>query len=196
MIEASFKYLLIFFSLYYCIPSNIPLESYDFVYVDVTPLELSKNSVGLRYSEINNKPRFSFQAHNWLGENLYLSAGASPSLDEDLNIFYNLNFGYEKKIGYNSFESLLFDLGYHSNRYIVDENKWTSASIIFYFKIKKIHFLPSIVHIFNNDDSKSFMNINFLYNTNFNFLIGTIMQIYSVNDDIKILPLISLKYKL
>ena len=172
------------------------MELYDFVYVDVTPLDLSKNSIGLRYSEINNKPRFSFQAHNWLAENLYLSGGISPSLDEDLNIFYNLNFGYEKKISYNSFESLLFDLGYHSNRYIVDENKWTSASIIFYFKIKKIHFLPSIVHVFNNDDSKSFMNINFLYNTNFNFLIGTIMQIYSVNDDIKILPLISLKYKL
>ena len=196
MIEASFKYLLIIFSFYYCIPSDIPLESYDFVHIDITPLDLSKNNIGVRCSEINNNSRFSFQTHNWLAENLYLSGGVSPSLGEDVNIFYNLNFGYKKKISYSSFESLLFDLGYHSNRYIEDENKWTSASIVLYFKIKNIHFLPSIIHVFNNDDSKSFMNLNFLYNTDFNFLIGTIMQIYSIDDRVEVLPLISLKYKL
>ena len=87
--EGSFKFIiLVLCFLYYCFPNNIPLHTYDFVYIDIVPLEISKNNIGFRNSKVNDEYRLSIHAQNWVADNLYLYGGISPSLKDEVDIFY------------------------------------------------------------------------------------------------------------
>ncbi len=202
MKEGSFKFIILFlFWIYYCLPSNISLNSYDFVYIDIIPLEVSKNNIGLRNSRVDNKYRISFQTQNWIADNLYFYGGFSPSLKDKIDIAYNLSFGYQKKLDYSKIKNLILDFGYYSSRYKSNSNeefKWTSGSMIFDIKFKNIHFLPSWTYIFNNqnDENKSFINLDFLFNLNKSCVLKSALQLYDNENEIQILPSISLKYKI
>ena len=200
--EGSFKFIILFFcSLYYCFPNNIPLYTYDFVYIDIVPLEISKNNIGLKNSKVNDEYRLSIHTQNWIADNLYFYGGISPSLKDEVDIFYNLNFGYQRSLNYNRIENLFFDFGYYSNRYnssISEEFKWTSMSLIFNINFNSIYFLPSLSYIFNseNEENQSFINLDLLFNFNNNLVLKSAIQLYDNNGEMKIFPSISVKYKI
>ena len=90
MKEALYKLIIIlllnpFFS------GNENFYSYDFVNIDIIPLEISKNNIGIRVSEVSDKNRIFIQTQNWIAENLYFQGSFSPSLKENINVIYNLN---------------------------------------------------------------------------------------------------------
>ena len=217
--EGSFKFIILFFcSLYYCLPNNIPLEleEYDFVYIDIVPLEISKNNIGLRNSKVNDEYRLSIHTQNFIADNLYFYGGFSPSLKDEVDIFYNLNFGYQSNLNYNRIKNLFFDFGYYSNRFLYnssecigdeeceeeedgsEEFKGTSASLIFNIKFKSIHFLPSWSYIFNNENenNQSFINLDLLFNFNNDLVLKSALQVYDKNGEMKIFPSLSVKYKI
>ena len=62
MKEELFKRIIIIFLLNFCFPFNLGL--YDFVYPDITPISISKNSLGVRTFEVDEESRIFFQTQN------------------------------------------------------------------------------------------------------------------------------------
>ena len=198
MKEGLFKKTIFIFALNFCFSSNLSLSSLDFVNVDIVPLEISKNNVGIRISDVNNKNRLFFQSQNWVAENLYLFGSFSPTLNEKINIIYNFNIAYQKNNESNIFENIIFDLGYYYKRFVEEQeqkNKWISFSTIFDIKINQLHFLPSLTYIFNNNLSETFLTLDFLKDINKNLIFKFGLKLYE-KDNYEMLPFISIKYKI
>ena len=201
MKEALFKIIIFIITLNFCFSSDLNLSSYDFVNIDIVPLEISKNNFGIRNSNVSEENRFFFQSQNWVAENLYLFGSFSPSLKGNINIIYNVNVGYQKKIENKNFKNIIYDFGYYYKRFEDEEDrhKWVSFSMIGDIIIRKIHFLPSLTYIFNNTPSdklsKSFLTLDFLKDINKNLLFKFGFKLYK-ETDYEAFPFISIKYKI
>ena len=146
--------ILLVFSL--CFSLDEKFHSYDFVNVDVLPLENSRNNIGIRFSEVAGKNRVFFQTQNWIAENLYLQGCFSPPLKNTINVIYNLNIGYDKKVDTEILKNTIFDLGYYYKRFessSESEFKWISMSVIFNSKIKNKNIITSYTYIYSNSSS-------------------------------------------
>ena len=204
MKEELFKSLIISILLSLCLPFD--LESFDFVFPDVTPITISKNNFGVRNFEVNKDSRIFLQTQNWIAENLYFSGSISPSINNTIDIIYNLNFGYQSSLEKGKIKNIYFDLGHYYKRLeeiYSDKQKWTSLSIIFGVELQKSWILPSYVYIYekNENDNKyeSFICIDYLREINENFFLKLGFQFYDMgydDDEIHAKPFLSLKYKI
>jgi len=202
--EELFKRIIIVFLINFCYPFNLGL--YDFVFPDVTPISISKNNFGVRNFEVNEELRMFFQTQNWIAENLYFSGSLSPSTNNKVDIIYNLNFGFQSSFEKEKFKNIYYDLGYYYKRLettYADKQKWTSLSMIFGIQLKNSWIFPSYVYIYdkNENDNKyeSFVCIDYLKEINKNFIFKIGLQFYDNdydNDNLKIKPFFSIKYKI
>ena len=204
MKEESFKFIIILFfyisNICFSLENNI--YSYDFVHVDVTPIEVSKNNIGLRSCKINNEVNVFFDMEHWISNNLYFSGSLSPSSNNDINIIYNINFGYKTNLEFVFLKNIYFDIGYYSKRFESDSQddfKWKTFSLISDFHFKKIIFLSSYTYAFdtydNEKESNTHLSINFIRTLGESLFINFGIQIYDENK-IHTLPFISLNYKI
>lgn len=204
MKEVSFKSLFILFlfisNLCFALDDN--LYSYDFVHTNVIPMEISKNSIGVRFFEVNNELNLFINMNHWFSDNLYFASLISPSTDNNINIIYGINFGYKSKIDFDILKNIYFDLGYYSRRFdsVLIDNKWKSISILSEFSFKKSNILCSYSYVFNNTsnnerDSSSFLGFSFIKNIRKLFFINLGVNIFN---DYKVytLPFISVGYKI
>ena len=198
------KYIIIFFISIsnICFSLENDIYSYDFVHLNVTPLEISQNNIGLRTWEIDNEISTFIYMQYWFSNNLYFNCAVSPSNNNEINLIYNMNFGYKANLDFYLLKNLYFDIGYYSKRFEsnLDNNfKWKSFSLISDFQFKKIIFLPSYTYIFNsyNDekDSNIFLSFDFIKTLRKNFFIKFGAQIYD-ESNIYVRPFISLNYKI
>ncbi len=204
MKEELYKNLTISFLLSICFATS--LDSYDFVYHDTTPITISKNNFGIRSTEINNKWRLFLHSQNWIAENLYFSGSISPSTNNTVNFIYNMNLGYQTSLSKDKFKNLYFDFGYYYKRFeksYMDNQKWTTLSMIFGIKLKKSWLLPSFMYLYekNEDDNKyeSLICIDYLKELNKNFYLKLGVQFYEngySKDDFFVKPNITIKYKI
>ena len=61
---------------------------------------------------MNEGSRLSIQSQNWIADNLYFFGAVSPSVNNEISIFYNLNLGYQSNLNFNRIKNLFFDFGY------------------------------------------------------------------------------------
>ena len=199
MKEALYKIiLLIIFSLSFA--DNENFYTYDFVNIDIIPLQKSKNNVGIRLSAVEDRERIFFQMQNWLADNLYVHGSISPSSNERVNIIYNVNFGYDKKNDIQKLKNTIFDFGYYYKRLETEQSmeyKWTSMSLIFNSIFKDYNFLLALTYISNNDSSNKlaefFGTLDFLNTINDSLILKYGFKIYK-EDKLKLSPFITLKY--
>ena len=185
-----------------CFPLENDIHLYDFVHLNVTPLEISQNNIGFRSWEVDEEISTFIYMQRWFSNNLYFNCAISPSSSNEISLIYNLNFGYKIRLDFLKLKNLYFDIGYYSKRFesnLDNNSRWKSFSLTSDFQFKKIFFLPSYTYIFNtnNDekDSNIFLSIDFIKILRQNFFIKFGAQIYDEND-IYVLPFISLNYKI
>ena len=132
MKEVLYK-LSIFFLFSYCITNDNEYRTYDFIYIDLIPLEVAKNSIGIRTSKVNNTNRIFFNTQNWLADNLYFQGSFSPSINNKIDVIYNINFGYKTNFENKTISKIFYDFGYYTNRYKInynDNSKWITGSVV------------------------------------------------------------------
>lgn len=203
MKEALFNsiFIIIIYISNLCFALGDEYYSYDFVHIDVLPIEIAKNSVALKSFEVNKKLNTFISTNHWFSENLYFSGSISPSTDKNINIIYSVNFGYKSGFNLNSLRSIYFDLGYYAKRFDSDfNNKWKSISILSEFNIKKYFLLCSYSYIFNNTsenerDSNRFLSLSVIKNLNKKFFINLGINIYN-DEDRYSFPFLKLGYKI
>ena len=124
----------------------ILMNEHEYVPVNFIPYNASKTSIGINLYE-SSYSQYEFTGHNWFTNNLYFSGSFRPiSIENDMYVKYNLNFGYARNFKSNFFENLVFNFKYQRLRYknnINDNYKGVLYYLLLTMRIKSVWILPS-----------------------------------------------------
>ena len=204
MKEVLFKFIFFTFLLSLgCFTKDVPPKSYDYVFNNYVPLDLSQNNLGVYYSFKNHESFFS--THNWISNNLYIGGYlGSNKNDKLLNSF---NIGYKTNINFIKNCNVVYDFSLSRIKNFESiKNKWKKISIIFDFEIINLSYsyltskctdedIETIVKgCINKNDYKNsyFLGFNLYKRINDAFLIDFGFK----KTKIDINPFLSLRYNL
>ena len=176
----------------------ILMNEHEYVPVNFIPYNASKTSIGINLYE-SSYSQYEFTGHNWFTNNLYFSGSFRPiSIENDMYVKYNLNFGYARNFKSNFFENLVFNFKYQRLRYknnINDNYKGVLYYLLLTMRIKSVWILPSYGKV---DDEYKTNQYGFGVLKSFNNKILLTLGINGYLNDDKdiIIPYISLRYNI
>ena len=176
----------------------ILMNEHEYVPVNFIPYNASKTSIGINLYE-SSYSQYEFTGHNWFTNNLYFSGSFRPiSIENDMYVKYNLNFGYARNFKSNFFENLVFNFKYQRLRYknnINDNYKGVLYYLLLTMRIKSVWILPSYGKV---DDEYKTNQYGFEILKSFkNGILLTLGINGYLNDDKDIIiPYISLRYNI
>jgi len=176
----------------------ILMNEHEYVPVNFIPYNASKTSIGINLYE-SSYSQYEFTGHNWFTNNLYFSGSFRPiSIENDMYVKYNLNFGYARNFKSNFFENLVFNFKYQRLRYknnINDNYKGVLYYLLLTMRIKSVWILPSYGKV---DDEYKTNQYGFGILKSFkNRILLTLGINGYLNDDKDIIiPYISLRYNI
>ena len=176
----------------------ILMNEHEYVPVNFIPYNASKTSIGINLYE-SSYSQYEFTGHNWFTNNLYFSGSFRPiSIENDMYVKYNLNFGYARNFKSNFFENLVFNFKYQRLRYknnINDNYKGVLYYLLLTMRIKSVWILPSYGKV---DDEYKTNQYGFGILKSFkNRILLTFGINGYLNDDKDIIiPYISLRYNI
>ncbi len=176
----------------------ILMSEHEYVPINFIPYNASKTSIGINLYE-SSYSQYEFTGHNWFTNNLYFSGSFRPiSIEDDIYVKYNLNFGYARNFNSKFFENLVFNFKYQRLRYknnINDNYKGVLYYLLLTMRIKSVWILPSYGKV---DDEYKTNQYGFGILKSFKDKILLTLGINGYlndNEDI-IIPYISLRYNI
>lgn len=175
-------------------------NTYDFVFGNMLPFEISQNSFGIRIIDSEDKIRTYFNYQSWATENLFFDGYVSPSFDNDIDITYGINLGYSASYDNAYFKNINYAIGYFRKKFSDDLSKWTNLAVIPLIKIKDSWLSLSFNYSFykNNNDTvnKTSLIFNYMKLLNDNLIFKTGIQLFDQENDLSIYHFIGLNYTL
>ena len=184
MKEVSFKFIffVVLLKSFYFSESVLP-STYNYVFNNYIPSEISVNNIGVKYSFNDHKNYFLSQ--NWISNNLYIGGYVSSGNSD--KVTYAMNIGYKTEINYIKKSKIIYDFSIHNKNNLLDSRiKWKKLSLILdfnYFSLSYNYLLSKcddsdinnlIDNCSNNNDNKNtfFIGIEFYTLINNNFLVN------------------------
>ena len=187
----------------FCFSESVLPSTYNYVFNNYVPSELSANNIGVKYSFKDHESYFLSQ--NWISNNLYIGGYlSSGSFDK---ITYAMNIGYKTEINYIKNSKIIYDFSILNKSNLHDSRiKWKKISLILDFNFISLsyNYLLSkcdqsditnlIDNCSSNNDNKNtfFIGIEFYTLINNNFLINYGFKKTNVN----LYPYFTLRYNL
>ena len=198
MIEASYKKIILFFTLFTIIFSKDDFNG-EFVFTNIIPIELSNASIGIRITDYNEHLKTYFNYQVWLTDNLSFDSYYSPSFDNIIDVTYGINLGYSSKLNNLNFKTIHYSMGYFKNKFSNNISKFSGIAITPAFNINDVSWiLFSFDYSYSNKDNKKnntkSLFCRYVRSIKQKFIINAGLQFYENNDEILLYPLLGINY--